>query len=81
MNEHEAEEGFVDIWFHCVGLLIQWWGPGRIGNSIADYALEDLHCWASVGLEKSGVNLAKNIADGLSFVGEFDGKGIFKLCC
>lgn len=81
VHQDEAEERFVDVWAYCVGLVVYGWCPGGIGNSIADYALEDLDCWASVRLEEPGVDLSKDIPNGFGFFGEFDGEGILELCC
>ena len=79
VDEDETEQRFVDVWFCGRGARFGLGDPVVAGEAGLDDFAQAFDWLLGVGLEEAGVNLAEDVFDGLGFVGEFDGEGVFEL--
>jgi hypothetical protein len=73
VDEDEREEHVVDVGLR-VGGSAGSGRPGFGGDAGGDGGLQGVDDGFDVGLEEAGVDLGEDVADGLAFVGEFDGE-------
>jgi hypothetical protein len=72
VHKNQAEKGFVDIGLGFEGLNTWWWHPVWVGKACLYNTPKGLDGWTRVGLEKSGIDLTKDITDSLRFIRELD---------
>ena len=81
MDKDKTEEYFVDIRSDILRFLVRSWSPLWSRNASTDDTAHVFDGWPGVGLEETGIDLAKDISDCLGFLGQLDRECVLKLGC